>query len=225
MCAHTYERTVDPESGDSLALIAARIAPGSTVLELGLATGYFSRYLTEQKQCQVDGVELDEAMAEKARPWCRTLLVADLEQVRLDEHFPQGAYDYIICADVLEHLYKPDALLAQLKGLLKGDGRVIISIPNIAYGGLILDLIAGNFRYRDEGLLDRTHIRFYTRSGFLALMESLGYGVDDVEPVNMAFEDSEFYTRLEGLSVPLKNYLFSRPDADAYQFIVVARPR
>lgn len=224
MDSHIYQREVNPDSGDSLALIARRIPAGSTVLELGVATGYFSRFLTEEMGCAVDGVERDPGMAEAARQWCRQLLVADLERERLADHFPGGAYDAIIAADVLEHLYDPAAVLAQAGGLLKPGGRVVISIPNVAYGGLILDLIAGNFEYRDEGLLDRTHIRFYTRATFLELLESLGFEIESVEPVQMAFEHSEFYGRLELLPVPLKNYIFSRPDAYAYQFIIEARP-
>ncbi len=224
MVSHIYQRKVNPDSGDSLALIARRIPPGSTVLELGVATGYFSRFLTEEMGCTVDGVERDPGMAEAARQWCRQLLVGDLERERLADHFQEEVYDAIIAADVLEHLYDPGAVLSQAGRLLKPEGRVVISIPNTAYGGLILDLIAGSFQYRDEGLLDRTHIRFYTRASFLGLLESLGFEIESVEPVQMAFEQSEFFGRLSRLPVPLKNYIFSRPDACAYQFIVEARP-
>ena len=99
-----------------------------------------------------------------------------------------------------------------------------VSIPNVGYAGLILDLIAGDFQYRDEGLLDRTHIRFFTRGSFTGILETLGYEVEAVEPVVRAFEDSEFFGRLDLYPVPLKNYLFARPDADAYQFVFVACP-
>jgi 2-polyprenyl-3-methyl-5-hydroxy-6-metoxy-1,4-benzoquinol methylase len=221
---HIYQRKVDPEGGDSLALIARRVTPGSQVLELGVATGYFSRFLTQELGCTVDGVEKDPVMAEQARPHCRRLLVGDLEKEQLTDHFRRGAYDHVICADVLEHLYRPETVLAGLGQLLKPTGNVIISIPNVAYGGLILDLIEGNFMYGDEGLLDRTHIRFYTRKTFLDLLASLNYQVDEVETVQMPLEHSEFFGRLNLLPVPLKNYIFSRPDADVYQFIVTARP-
>ena len=224
MDAHIYEREVDPDSGDSLALIARRIPRGSTVLELGVATGYFSRFLTEELGCVVDGVERDQRMAETARQWCCKLLVGDLEQERLAEHFTSGGYDVAVIADVLEHLYDPGAVLKQTGPLLGPAGKLLISVPNVAYGGLILDLIHGDFEYRDEGLLDRTHIRFFTRSTILALLESLEMEVLSVEPVPMALENSEFYGRLNRLSVPLKNYVFSRPDAGAYQFIIEARP-
>lgn len=222
--SHVYQREIDPAGDDSLALIARQIAAGSRVLELGTATGYFSRYLAEELGCAVDGVELDAAMAESAAAYCGRMLVADLQQERLADHFPPASYDFIVCADVLEHLPDPEAVLVQLKALLKPGGKVLISIPNVAYAGVILDLIEGGFQYRDEGILDRTHLRFFTRGSFTGFLQNTGYEAESVEPVPRAFEESEFFGRLDQLPVPLKNYLFSRPDADAYQFVIVARP-
>jgi 2-polyprenyl-3-methyl-5-hydroxy-6-metoxy-1,4-benzoquinol methylase len=224
MSAHIYQREVNLDSGDSLALIARRIPRGSKVLELGVATGYFSRFLSKELDCVVDGVEYDPVMAAEAGRWCRQLLQGDLEQERLASHFSAGAYDVVVAADVLEHLYDPGLVLAQLPELLAPGGKVVISVPNVAYGGLILDLIEGNFEYRDEGLLDRTHIRFYTRATFVSLLESHGLVAESIEPVLMALEHSEFYGRLERYPVPLKNYIFARPDAGAYQFVIEARP-
>lgn len=221
---HVYHREVDINDNDSLALIARKISRDSRVLELGTATGYFSRFLKEQLNCTIDGAELDADMAKTAREYCQTLFVGNLEQERLSDHFPPAAYDFVICADVLEHLYNPETLLKQLKALLKPAGRVVISIPNVGYAGLILDLIEGGFQYRDEGILDRTHIRFFTRGSFTGLLSTLGYEVDSVEPVRRALNETEFFGRLDQLPVPLKNYLFARPDADAYQFVFVARP-
>jgi SAM-dependent methyltransferase len=222
--SHVYERKIDPDSGDSLALIARRVTPGSKVLELGTATGYFSRYLKEELGCEVDGIERDAAMAEAARPWCARMVVGDLERERLAQHFPVAAYDAIICADVLEHLYDPAVVISQLGELLKPGGDVIISLPNIAYAGLILDLIEGGFQYRDEGLLDRSHIRFFTRGSFTGYLQTLGFEVEEVVPVRRPLEESEFYGRLDMFPVPLKNYLYAKPDGDAYQFVFVARP-
>ncbi|MBI5870205.1 MAG: class I SAM-dependent methyltransferase [Actinobacteria bacterium] len=227
---HVYQRQIDIDSGDSLALIARKITRGSRVLELGAATGYFSRFLKEELGCTVDGIELDAVMAAEAAPFCGKLVVGDLGKERLLDHFKQGAYDFIICADVLEHLYSPEAVLEQLPALLASGGndgqhgKVIVSIPNIGYAGVILDLIEGGFQYRDEGILDRTHIRFFTRGSFEGILSTVGYEVESVEPVRRALEESEFFGRLDQMPVPLKNYLFARPDADAYQFVFVIRP-
>jgi len=221
---HVYQRQIDIDSGDSLALIARKLTRGSRVLELGAATGYFSRFLKEELDCLVDGVELDAAMAAEAAPYCGKLVVGDLGRERLLDHFEPAAYDFIICADVLEHLYSPETVLEQLPALLVPGGKVVISIPNVGYAGVILDLIEGGFQYRDEGILDRTHIRFFTRGSFEGFLSTAGYEVKSVEPVRRALEESEFFGRLDQMPVPLKNYLFARPDADAYQFVFVARP-
>ncbi|MHB1391307.1 MAG: class I SAM-dependent methyltransferase [Thermoleophilia bacterium] len=222
--SHVYQREIDINSGDSLALIAGKIARGSRVLELGTATGYFSRFLKEQLDCRVDGMELDAGMAESAAPYCEKLVVGDMQQEKLADHFDAAVYDFIVCADVLEHLFSPEAVLEQLPPLLKPGGRVLISIPNVGYAGLVLDLIEGGFQYRQEGILDRTHIRFFTRGSFEGFLFESGFRVESVEPVRRPFEESEFFGRLDPLPVPLKNYLFARPDADAYQFVFVASP-
>lgn len=221
---HVYQREIDIDSGDSLALIARKVTRGSRVLELGVATGYFSRFLKEKLGCTVDGVELDAAMAAEAKPHCGKLVVGDLGKERLLDHFAPAAYDFIICADVLEHLFSPEAVLEQLPALLVPGGKVIVSIPNVGYAGVILDLIEGGFQYREEGILDRTHIRFFTRGSFEGFLSTAGYEVESVEPVRRAFEESEFFGRLDMFPVPLKNYLFARPDADAYQFVFVVQP-
>ncbi|MHB8793715.1 MAG: class I SAM-dependent methyltransferase [Thermoleophilia bacterium] len=224
LMSHVYQRQIDIDGGDSLALIARKVSRGSRVLELGAATGYFSRFLKEELGCAVDGIELDAAMAADAAPYCGKLVVGDLGRERLLDHFEPAAYDFIICADVLEHLYSPEAVLEQLPALLASGGKVIVSIPNIGYAGVILDLIEGGFQYREEGILDRSHIRFFTRGSFEGVLSTVGYEVESVEPVRRALEESEFFGRLDQLPVPLKNYLFARPGADAYQFVFVIRP-
>ncbi len=104
----------------------------------------------------MDGVTFNEEEAAYAKPFYRTLSVADLDTCKLDEMFPVGGYDAIVCADVLEHLRFPDRILDAARRLLKPDGQVLISIPNAAYCGLIGELMLGEFRYRNEGLLDST---------------------------------------------------------------------
>lgn len=220
---HRYSRRIDPDSQDSLARIARKIKRSGCVLELGVATGYFSRFLRKELDCVVDGVEIDPAMAEEAKPWCRKLLVGDLEQVCLSEHFPKRSYDHVVCADVLEHLRDPAYVLKQLPDLLNRNGNVLVSIPNIAYAGLILELISGGFSYRDEGLLDRTHLRFFTKTSFLDLLQALSYTVVEVDTVHLPFDMSEFASIVEQADPVLREKLMTLPDSDVYQYIVTAR--
>ncbi len=221
---HRYTRQFDTASADSLAQLSEWVPAGSAVLELGPAEGYFTRHLHETRQCAIDAVEIDREMAEKARPWCRRLIVGDLERMALAETFPAHAYDAIILADVLEHLRFPERILPQLAGLLKPGGACLISVPNIAYGGLIAELLEGRFDYRSEGLLDRTHLRFFTRDSLAALFDGTGWHAREWRPVMLPFFESEFRTRLETLPAAVATLLDSRPALHCYQWLAKITP-
>ncbi len=222
---HRYTRTVDPQGNDSLSVIAGKIRPGSRVLELGTATGYLSRYLKEELDCSVDGVEIGKAMAEEARPWLNLLVEGDLADLSLARHFPAHVYDYVLAADVLEHLPAPQTLLAQIADMLKPEGRLIVSLPNVAYAGVLLELMDGEWRYRPEGLLDNTHIRFFTQKSGLRLLEEQGFAVLESEPVRLEFAKSEFKALFDNADPGWVEQVSSRQHADAYQFIFIAEPK
>jgi len=222
---HIYHRELDPEGSDSLALIARRIRPNSVVLDLGTATGALGKYLTTTKHCTVYGVEGDPVQAETASPWYRRLETIDLEQHGLYEVFRDTTFDYIVCADVLEHLRYPEEILAEGVKLLDEDGKVLISVPNVGHLGVLLELLGGDFRYREEGLLDRAHVHFFTRRSLLRFLRGNGLTPLSVEPVVTRLSSTEFGNyRLEHLPPSVVHYLTTRPDAETYQFIVEAVP-
>ena len=218
-----YHRQLDPEGDDSLARLLRRIPARSRVLELGPATGYCSRYLRETLGCTVDAVELSGEMAEQARPWCGQLVVGDVETLDLDLAFSGKTYDVILCADVLEHLCDPWSLAARMANRLAPGGRLLLSVPNVGYLGLLVDLLRGNFRYRDEGLLDRSHLRFFTFDSLREMLEQTGWHLWGAEQVGLSLTDSEFRVRLESLSPALRDELLARSDAFCYQWVVEAR--
>lgn len=223
--AFRYDRSSDLEGEDSLSAIARLIGPGATVLDLGAATGKLGLYLRDHKKCVVDGVELDPKAAELARPHYRKLLEVNLEEVRLADHFPPGAYDAIVCADVLEHLRDPGRILDQLPELLSSNGRALLSIPNVAYAGVVAGLLSGEFRYGPTGLLDETHLRFFTRSSIADLLAKHGFRASSMQPLYLPIQRSEFRQHLlEALPPPVLRALVAQPDALAYQFIVEAVP-
>src|SRR5205823_7166679 len=92
----------------------------------------------------------------------------------------EGGFDAIVCADVLEHLRDPAAALAAVRHALAPDGEVVISIPNVAHLWVRLSLLAGRFDYAERGILDRTHLRFFTRRTLLALLARAGLAVDEL---------------------------------------------
>ena len=140
-------------------------------------------------------------------------------------HLGDQRYDYIVCADVLEHLRDPERLVAQLPALLTPAGRLLLSIPNVSYAGLIGALINGDFQYRPEGLLDATHLRFFTRKSLLQWIEGCGMHATRIDTVTMPIDQSEFARdHLESLPPAVLRTLLALPDALTYQFIVDVEP-
>ncbi len=222
---HIYHRSFDPQGQTSLAKVARLIRPGATVLDLGPGPGTLGRHLQQVLGCTVDGVELMAEQVEIAAPYYRKLICADLSSVSLATHFAAGSYDYIVCADVLEHLAEPGRVLDQLAALLHPDGKLLISIPNIAYVGFFSDLLTGDFAYRVEGLLDSTHLRFFTRRSLHEFLRKFGFAAQAVDTVVVPLAESEFAPqRLATLPPAVSDFLLALPDSAVYQFIVEAVP-
>lgn len=220
-----YDRSAGLTGTDSLSLIAGLIPRGAAVLDLGTSTGKLGQHLREQKGCVADGVEVDGQAAELARPHYRTLLQLDLETARLAEHFPRAAYRAIVCADVLEHLRNPGRLLEEIAPLLAPGGRLLVSIPNVGYAGVVAGLLNGNFPYHPTGILDTTHVRFFTRGSLLELLAAHGFAARSVQTVQMLPGQTEFpAATFEALPPAARDAVLDAPDALVYQFIVEAAP-
>ena len=96
---------------------------------------------------------------------------------------PSDYFDCILCLDVLEHLQDPWRVLRKLTGWLRPNGTVVASIPNVRYKSVVMDLaFRGKFDYQNAGILDRTHLRFFTRSSAVSLLQSVGLAVVKVRP-------------------------------------------
>src|SRR5262249_49882611 len=103
------------------------------------------------------------------------------------DHWP-GPFDVVVCADVLEHLPEPERLLAKIAAWLAPRGTLLVSLPNVAHVSVRAALLAGRFPYADRGILDRTHLRFYTRASGQRLLEDAGFRISEVEPTAMPYE-------------------------------------
>ena len=218
---HVYQRAIDGNSQDSLSLIARLIAPGQTLLDLGMGTGALGQYLSQHQALVADGVTLNPAEADIARQWYRRALVADLDTADLKVLFGDQRYDVIVCADVLEHLKVPQNVLLQCKALLAPGGRLITSVPNAGYCGLVAELISGDFRYRPEGLLDNTHLRFFTRRSLQRFFDESGWTTMSVATTRRELLASEFKAEFDALPPAVARHLLVLPDALTYQFISV----
>lgn len=221
---HIYKGTIDEGGDNSLSKIIKYIEPDTVVLELGPATGYLTEYIQKKLNCSVDCVEISPNMAEAAEKYCRHMLVADLDEIDLEEQFKEEAYDCILMTDVLEHLKKNEKVLQSCRSLLKKNGRLIVSVPNIAHSSIIGSLLKGKFEYRDEGLLDQTHIRFFTRESIADLLEKCRFSIETIETVQKLPEDTEVGDSLIDLPFGLQKAILNRKDSLTYQFIIICKP-
>lgn len=220
---HRYARIVDPDAGDSLATLVRWIRPRTAVLDVGTAGGALGQYLKEQQECLVDGVDIDVAGAALARRHYRRLVVADLERSDLAALFPPASYDYVVCADVLEHLRQPLRVLVAARRLLREGGHLLISVPNVAYAPLLAELLGGQMQYRPVGLLDESHLRFLTRPALTQLLASAGFTGAALARVVKQAHESEFGTGyLEALPPAVRRFLEGMEEAYTYQFLVDA---
>ena len=221
---HVYLRSIAQGERTSLSVLAGLVTPGSRVLDLGTGSGALGEHLRENAGCIVDGVTINEQEAAIARPHYRRIEIADLEQPDWISAFSGERYDFIVCADVLEHLRRPETALKACRELLAPGGKVLISVPNAGYSGLVAELMQGNFSYRDEGLLDRTHLRFFTRRSLIGFLDSQGWGVEAVEAIERPLNESEFKAPFDQLPPAVARYLLALPDAVTYQLVAAVHP-
>ncbi|MEW6273579.1 MAG: class I SAM-dependent methyltransferase [Bacillota bacterium] len=218
-----YDFTVDiSQDNNSHTKIIKMSDKGKDVLEIGPSTGYMTKILKEQFSHRVSCIEINEEAAEKAKPYCEKMVISNIETLHLGDHFAPATFDVIILADVLEHLKDPWAVLVKLKPYLRDDGCILASIPNVGYIGLVLELMEGRFRYRELGLLDSTHLRFFTRESIWEMFEAGGYRITDWDCTVVPPQNSEFGIRMEKYPAEVVAFIQRNPDAYVYQFIVKA---
>jgi SAM-dependent methyltransferase len=148
------------------------------VLEVGCGAGATLAWLKQSGRADwVAGIELSEAAAEQARSRLDQVLQGEVED--LIDRFEPGSLDLVLCLDVLEHLVDPWAILARLRSLLRPGGQVIVSLPNVRHHSVLLPLLLrGQWRYREAGIMDRTHLRFFARDGARELLQGAGLDND-----------------------------------------------
>lgn len=159
-------------------LIAGWVAAGSHVLEVGPGDGVITQWLRANKSCTSVGVEYVPEAAEAGRAAFDHMIVGSIEAADVQaQAAARGPYDAVIFADVLEHLVDPWAVLRRVRPMLRTSGRVLISVPNVAHWTARLNLLRGRFDYTEGYLMDRTHLRWFTRRTARALVESAGFRV------------------------------------------------
>ena len=205
--------------------IQVLVAPaGRSVLDVGCASGALGAALKDQGARHVSGVESSREAASRARHRLDRVVEGDILNVPLP--FDPAEFDYIVFADVLEHLIDPQAALRRYLPFLTANGRVVISVPNMRFYTVLLRLLVDRWSYTDSGVRDRTHLRIFTRHSLLVLIADVGLTVEQFHRNYRLIEDQSRIGRLGVLATrvvraTLAPWLFS--DLLAFQYLVSAR--
>jgi GT2 family glycosyltransferase/2-polyprenyl-3-methyl-5-hydroxy-6-metoxy-1,4-benzoquinol methylase len=197
------------------------------VLDVGCGTGRLGASIKARQKAEVVGIELDAEAARAATTRLDRVVVGDVE--KLDGDLSRERFDCVICGDVLEHLREPDGLLRRASGWLGGDGALVASIPNARHYSVVQSLLSGNWTYERAGLLDRDHVRFFTRREIEKLLYRAGYWIDDLRLVPGAgFEEWRQRGRPGAVQVG-RLHVGGMPAHEAeefyvYQYLLRARP-
>jgi len=214
------------EHESSHAKVVELVAAGSRVLDVGCASGALAARLAARGN-RVWGVDINAAALAEARPHCVETCAADLESVELAELFPGLRFDVVVFADVLEHIKEPWRLLESARAVLEEGGSVVASLPNFSHAAVRLAVFSGTMPYATLGILDDTHLRFFTREGVEALFEESGFRLQHIERTLVPFGTaSDLVPDVALMRVPEELERRAREDAesDTLQFVVRAIP-
>lgn len=222
---HTYEYDVVLDGDTAPAHVVRMVGKSKQVLEIGAGPGSITKHLQGAGGCEVTGLELDAEAIKILKPFCRKVVQANLN----DADWPstlaeEGPFDVVVAADVLEHVYDPWTTFKPFKDFLKDDGYIVISLPHVGHNSIIACLLNEDFEYRDWGLLDRTHIRFFGIHNIQSLFEQAGLKIVDAQFVLTPPEESEFAASWQKLTPQMRNQLEDNPFGNVYQVVVKAVP-
>lgn len=215
--AHTYFTGVRVDLMELVPTQATRI------LDVGCGAGRLGEALKKARTTEppryVAGIKLHEGATIAAASVLDKVLATSVENVNLDELGPPASYDCIIFGDILEHLLDPWEAVRRFRTLLAADGVMVASIPNVGHWTVIAGLIAGRWEYRDRGLLDRTHVRFFTARSIPKLFADADMTIVRWERNYRLMESQRRHQRLANMLArgPLRELL-------TFQHRIVARP-
>lgn len=167
----------------------------SAILEVGCGTGATgAAALASGRAQRYVGVELFETAAASARTVLTEVITGDVERLEFD--FGPTEFDALILSEVLEHLIEPQRVVKKLVRFLRPGGMVLASSPNIAHWRVVRELIEGRFNLADQGVFDRTHMRWFTPTTFAAIFQDAGLKVESLGPVTPFSPRTEMISRL-----------------------------
>jgi 2-polyprenyl-3-methyl-5-hydroxy-6-metoxy-1,4-benzoquinol methylase len=167
-----YNQKTDVYTKELNKPIIEQVTKGAKVLDVGCGNGRMGEYLIKNNQNKVTGIDISQPAIDQAKKVLSEAYCLDLEKDAMP--FSEKSFEIIICGDILEHLFDPLSILKILSKYLKDDGFFLLSIPNVANIFIRLSLLKGNFNYQESGILDETHLRFFTLETIKKMLEQAG---------------------------------------------------
>lgn len=216
-----YNFKLDLSLETSTGLILSKIKPNSIVLEFGSAEGRMTSYMRNELKCKVYIVEYNKDAFVNAISFAEDGICEDIMLFGWHQKFKDIRFDYILFADVLEHLYNPVLVLKKAKELLSEKGEIILSIPNITHNDIIKKMLKNRFDYTSVGLLDDTHIHFWGKDNIIEFVQECNLELLSIEASYCKTGYSEQANNFFEYFPPyIINYLKCRDYGEVYQFIV-----
>lgn len=219
---HKYEYAVDPTADTAPARVVRLIGTDQRVLEIGSGPGSITRLLTGAGRCKVTALEIDPEAIEKVRPFCESVHQADLNNVNWTEILAEKKFNFVVAADVLEHVYDPLSVLKGMSKLMESDGSIVISLPHIGHASILGCLMSNDFEYRDWGLLDKTHIRFFCLKNIQELIRAAQLKIVHAEFVIRHPLQTEFAQRWAHLNESQCEAILENKYSLVYQTVIKA---
>lgn len=213
-----YDFEMEVDESTSVGKIVAQIKENSRVLEFGPGNGRMTKYLIEEKNCSVSIVELDAELYEHVSKIANDSFLGNIDEEFWVNYFEGQTFDYIIFADVLEHLLNPKKALEKVKPFLKERGQILISFPNIAHNSVLIGLFNNKMDWQETGLLDATHKSFFVQSGFEKLFGELDLFIAKEDFTINQVGYNELESRYEDLPVEVRAAFKARPFGEVYQY-------
>lgn len=217
-----YHADIDPEvENNSHSCILRMVGFNKRVLEAGCASGHVSEKLKAQG-CSVVGVEMDATVVQLAQPWVERVVIGDFDDGALWQELEGEDFDVVLFGDVLEHLRDPLSTLCEAVKHLRPSGVAVISVPNITHADVKVALLNGTFPYRDSGLLDRTHIHFFTKESVMDLVKRAGLIPTEIYRVTVPAFATEIGVQPSDVSGEVLEAVVRERESETYQFVVRA---
>jgi SAM-dependent methyltransferase len=200
------------------------------IIEIGSSSGAIAREFKKiNPSCNYIGYEVDQKYVEFSKRYCDEAYLLNIDDAREDFFNQYKDVDCWVFGDVLEHLKDPWKVLSSIRKVIPQNGCVVACIPNIQHWSILVKLAIGDWRYEDSGLLDRTHLRFFTRQTIIEMFDSCGFSISKGEAryfENILPGREDFMPMIRAIAEKAKcDPNMAETDSTVFQYVVKAIPK